>query len=108
MKILPNALHKIYDIWVETNEPTYVFRIGIVGGGCSGLQYTMTFEERHPEEDMLLAQQDGLECVTDYLSLQYLTNATLDYVEDGLNSEFVIKNPQATRTCGCGNSFEPS
>lgn len=108
MKILPKALEKIHDIWIEEQEPTYVFRIGIVGGGCSGLQYTLTFEDKHPEEDMLVAEYEGLQCVTDYLSLQYLEQATLDYVEDDLNSQFVIKNPQASRTCGCGNSFEPS
>lgn len=108
MKILPSALQKIFDIWIEEKQPDLVFRIGIIGGGCSGLQYTLTFEEQHPEEDMTLAEQDGLRCVTDYLSMQYLEGATLAYDEgDGLNAQFVISNPQAQHTCGCGSSFEP-
>ncbi len=107
MKLTERALEKIFDLWVDERDPELIFRIGIVGGGCSGMQYTLTFDQKNPNEDMVVANYEGLEAVTDYVSLQYLDRAELDYVDDPLNQQFVIKNPQALRTCGCGNSFEP-
>lgn len=79
-------------------------RIYITGGGCSGFQYGFTFDEQNQEGDTII-EREGARLVVDYLSLQYLQGATVDYEEGVSGAHFVISNPNAKTTCGCGSSF---
>ena len=78
--------------------------LGVKGGGCSGFQYGFSFDKVIDEEDTCITK-DGANLVIDSLSLQYLEGSTVDYTEDLMGSKFVITNPNATTTCGCGESF---
>lgn len=98
------AAHKVAKLIEEEGNENLVLRVYIQGGGCSGFQYGFTFEEE-PAEDDTQVVTDGVRLVVDPLSLQYLQGAEIDY-SDGLQGEqFVIKNPNASTTCGCGSSF---
>ena len=79
-------------------------RVGVRGGGCSGFQYGFTFDEAQAEDDLAL-EREGVTLLVDPLSLQYLTGAEIDYAENLSGSQFVIRNPNAKTTCGCGSSF---
>jgi iron-sulfur cluster insertion protein len=79
-------------------------RIFIQGGGCSGFQYGFTFDETANEDDTLV-ERDGVTLLIDPMSLQYLVGAEIDYTDGLQGSQFVIRNPNATTTCGCGSSF---
>ena len=86
------------------NDPTYFLRVGVVGGGCSGLSYKMDFDNEQKPTDQVF-EDNGLKVVTDLKSFLYLVNTTLDF-SDGLNGKgFYFSNPNASRTCGCGESF---
>ena len=85
-----------------TDQP--MLRVYIEGGGCSGFQYGFDFEEAVDEEDTII-ERDGVRLLVDPLSLQYLTGSTVDFKEDLQGSRFVIENPNASTTCGCGASF---
>jgi iron-sulfur cluster insertion protein len=78
-------------------------RIGVVGGGCSGFQYSMTFDTR--KDGDVVTELDGISVFVDEISLPYIAGTTLDYVEGLHNAGFRFDNPRATRTCGCGSSF---
>ncbi len=94
------AKKKISDIALEQSLTTLKVRLFITGGGCSGYNYGFTFEEKAEEDDF---EVDNL--LVDSISMQYLQGCTVDYQDDGLNAQFTIKNPNATATCGCGQSF---
>jgi iron-sulfur cluster insertion protein len=79
-------------------------RVFVQGGGCSGFQYGFTFDETTNEDDTTM-EKDGVVLLIDSMSYQYLVGAEIDYKEDLEGSQFVIKNPNATTTCGCGSSF---
>ena len=81
-----------------------MLRVSVEGGGCSGFQYGFTFDEVINEDDTSL-QKDGVTLLIDPMSLQYLGGAEIDYQEGAEGAQFVIKNPNATSTCGCGSSF---
>lgn len=86
------------------NDPSYFLRVSVVGGGCSGLSYKMDFDNVLKPMDQVF-DNNGVKVVTDLKSLLYLVNTTLDF-SDGLNGKgFFFSNPNATRTCGCGESF---
>lgn len=86
------------------NEADYFLRVSVVGGGCSGLSYKLDFDNESKQGDQIF-EDNGLKVVTDMKSLLYLYNTTLDF-SDGLNGKgFHFNNPNATRTCGCGESF---
>lgn len=86
------------------NDPSYFLRVSVVGGGCSGLSYKLDFDNELKPSDQVF-DMENLKLVTDIKSLLYLLNTELDY-SDGLNGKgFVFKNPNASRTCGCGESF---
>lgn len=86
------------------DDPSYFLRVSVVGGGCSGLSYKMDFDNVKKPMDQVFEHND-VKVVTDLKSLLYLVNTTLDF-SDGLNGKgFVFKNPNASRTCGCGESF---
>jgi iron-sulfur cluster insertion protein len=98
------AIHKVSELLAEEGNPNLKLRIYVTGGGCSGFQYGFAFEETSAEDDFLI-EQSGVGVLIDAISLQYLTGAEIGY-EDGLEgSRFVIKNPNASTTCGCGSSF---
>ncbi|HEV7779590.1 MAG TPA: iron-sulfur cluster insertion protein ErpA [Luteibacter sp.] len=98
------AARKVQELIVEEGNPSLKLRVYISGGGCSGFQYGFTFDEEQAEDD-LAVDREGVTLVVDPLSLQYLTGAEIDYAESFSGSQFVIRNPNAKTTCGCGSSF---
>lgn len=98
------AAAKVADLIQEEGNPDLVLRVYIQGGGCSGFQYGFTFEEILQDGDTEVVT-DGVKLVVDPMSLQYLTGAEIDYTEGLQGAQFVIRNPNATTTCGCGSSF---
>lgn len=109
VQLTENAARKIFSLIQEEEDFDLKLRIFISGGGCSGFQYNFTFDKEIREDDQVIGRQlpDGaVYLLIDPLSLQYLAGATIDYKEDIEGSQFVIKNPNASGTCGCGNSFD--
>ncbi len=99
-----NATSKVRDLITEEGNPNLQLRIYVSGGGCSGFQYGFAFEESSAGEDIVIDNQ-GVRVLIDPVSLQYLNGAEVDF-QDGLDgSRFIIKNPNAKSTCGCGSSF---
>ena len=99
-----SATDKVRDLIVEEGNPDLKLRVFVQGGGCSGFQYGFTFDEETNEDDTVM-QKNGVTLLIDAMSYQYLVGAEIDY-KDGLEgAQFVIKNPNATTTCGCGSSF---
>ena len=105
--ITENASTKISTILAEENNPKARIRVFVQGGGCSGMQYGFAIEEEQNEDDFEISA-GSLSVLVDSISAQYLTNASIDYVEDLNGSQFKINNPNAATTCGCGSSFSPS
>lgn len=99
-----NAAAKVRQLIEEEGNPGLKLRVFVTGGGCSGFQYGFTFDEAVNEDDTSL-QKSGVTLLVDPMSLQYLTGAEIDYQENVEGAQFVIKNPSATSTCGCGSSF---
>jgi iron-sulfur cluster insertion protein len=104
MTLTENAVVKIKDILAEENNPDIRLRVFVQGGGCSGFSYGFTLDEVQNEDDFVI-EQSGLAVLVDAMSSQYLQGADVDYREDLTGSQFVIKNPNAQSTCGCGSSF---
>lgn len=102
--ITESALAKVADLLAEENNPNLKLRTFVQGGGCSGFQYGFTFDEEQNEDDFVI-EKGTVKLLIDSMSLQYLQGATIDYKEDVMGSQFSIKNPNATTTCGCGSSF---
>jgi iron-sulfur cluster insertion protein len=98
------AAHKVRELIAEENNPNLKLRVYISGGGCSGFQYGFTFDEQSADDDLAVVN-DGVTLVVDPLSLQYLMGAQIDYSESLHGAQFVIRNPNAKTTCGCGSSF---
>lgn len=99
-----SAKEKIKDLLLEENNPKLALRTFIQGGGCSGFSYGFTFDEEINEDDFEFPL-DEFKVLVDSMSMQYLTGAEIDYKEELSGSSFVINNPNATSTCGCGSSF---
>lgn len=99
-----NCCAKVQELVAEENNPNLKLRVFIQGGGCSGFQYGFTFDEVANDDDIELAHS-GLTFLIDPISYQYLIGATIDYKESLYGSQFVITNPNAITTCGCGSSF---
>jgi iron-sulfur cluster insertion protein len=104
MNIQPGAVEKIRDILAEENNPNVKLRVFVQGGGCSGFQYGFTLDQDQAEDDFKL-DIDGVELLVDPMSFQYLQGATINYREELMGASFVIDNPNAQSTCGCGSSF---
>jgi iron-sulfur cluster insertion protein len=102
--ISENAKTKILDLLAEENNPDLKLRTFVQGGGCSGFTYGFTFDLEQGEDDFELPLGD-YKVLVDSMSMQYLTGAEVDYKEDLSGSSFVIRNPNAETTCGCGSSF---
>ena len=99
-----NAANKVKSLIEEEGNPDLKLRVFVTGGGCSGFQYGFTFEETVSDDDTSL-NKAGVTLLVDPMSLQYLMGAEIDYQENVEGAQFVIKNPNATSTCGCGSSF---
>jgi iron-sulfur cluster insertion protein len=99
-----SAAEKVKALIVEEGNDDLKLRVFVTGGGCSGLQYGFTFDEITNEDDTIL-EKNGVHLLIDPMSYQYLIGAEIDYTEGLEGAQFVIKNPSATSTCGCGSSF---
>jgi iron-sulfur cluster insertion protein len=99
-----NAANKVRDLIQEEGNPELKLRVFVTGGGCSGFQYGFTFDEVANADDSVM-EKNGVTLLIDPMSYQYLVGAEIDYTEGLEGSQFVIKNPNATSTCGCGSSF---
>ena len=99
-----SAANKVKTLIAEEGNPELKLRVFVSGGGCSGFQYGFTFDEVSNEDDTVL-EKDGVKLLIDPMSYQYLVGAEIDYQEGLEGAQFVIKNPNATSTCGCGSSF---
>jgi len=99
-----NAANKVKQLIEEEGNADLKLRVFVSGGGCSGFQYGFTFDEETNEDDTVLSK-NGVQLLIDPMSFQYLAGAEIDYQEGLEGSQFVIKNPQAASTCGCGSSF---
>ena len=99
-----SAADKVKQLVDEEGNPDLKLRVFVQGGGCSGFQYGFTFDEVVNEDDTPMTK-NGVTLLIDAMSLQYLMGAEIDYKEDLQGAQFVIKNPNATSTCGCGSSF---
>ncbi|NWG31794.1 MAG: iron-sulfur cluster insertion protein ErpA [Rhodocyclaceae bacterium] len=99
-----SAANKVKELILEEGNPELKLRVFVTGGGCSGFQYGFTFDEVANEDDTVM-EKNGVTLLIDPMSFQYLVGAEIDYSEGLQGSQFVIKNPNATSTCGCGSSF---
>jgi len=99
-----SAAAKVADLIAEEGNPELKLRVFVQGGGCSGFQYGFTFDEITNEDDTTMTK-NGVSLLVDAMSYQYLLGAEIDYKEDLQGAQFVIKNPNASSTCGCGSSF---
>jgi iron-sulfur cluster insertion protein len=102
--ITENVDTKVSEILKEENDSNTSLRVFVQGGGCSGMSYGFTLETTQNEDDFVIEQQ-GVKYLVDAMSMQYLQGATIDYKEDFEGSNFVISNPNAQTSCGCGSSF---
>ena len=99
-----SAADKVRDLVAEEGNPDLKLRVFVQGGGCSGFQYGFQFDEVTNEDDTQM-HKNGVTLLIDAMSLQYLAGAEIDYKDDLQGAQFVIKNPNASTSCGCGSSF---
>ena len=100
------AASKVKQLIDEENNAALMLRVFVTGGGCSGFQYGFTFDEAEGEGDTMV-ENGGVKLLIDPMSFQYMVGAEIDYTEGLEGAQFVIRNPNATTTCGCGSSFSP-
>lgn len=100
------AAVRVRELLAEEGNPALKLRVFIEGGGCSGFQYGFTFDEAVNEDDTTIDKY-GVQLLIDPMSFQYLVGAEIDYKDDLEGAQFVIRNPNANSTCGCGSSFTP-
>lgn len=102
----PKAKNKLQSLIAEKNKPEHGLRIYIQAGGCSGMSYKMEFDDNIQKSDEVI-DQNGVHLIVDKFSLRYLDGAEIDYADEGLmGGSFVVNNPNAKTTCGCGQSFK--
>lgn len=99
-----SAAAKVGELIAEEDNENLMLRVYVQGGGCSGFQYGFTFDENANDDDTQV-EKNGVKVLIDSMSIQYLAGAEIDYREDASGAQFVIRNPNATTTCGCGSSF---
>jgi iron-sulfur cluster insertion protein len=104
--ITESATNRIKDIMIDENNSNSKLRVFVQGGGCSGMSYGFTIDEDTSDDDFII-KSDDINLLVDSASMQYLQGASIDYREDDMGSNFVISNPNAQTTCGCGSSFNP-
>jgi iron-sulfur cluster assembly protein len=107
LTVTPVAAAKIRELLEARNIPGHALRVFVAGGGCSGLQYGMAFEEK-PQEFDTVVETDGVRLIIDPTSVMYVGGATIDFVDSLMGGGFRIDNPNAVSTCGCGHSFRTS
>lgn len=110
MNFSVSAADKVASLIAEEDNSNLNLRVYITGGGCSGFQYGFTFDEQVQDDDMVITQlcsngKDSVQLLIDAMSYQYLQDAEIDYVQGIQGEQFVIRNPNAKTTCGCGSSF---
>lgn len=98
------AAEKVYALLREEEDPEQMLRVFVTGGGCSGFQYGFKFEKQAEDDDTRVTRA-GVTLLVDPMSLQYLQGAEIDYKDSVEGAQFVIRNPNASTSCGCGNSF---
>ena len=106
MQVKDSAVEKLKDILAEENNLNLKLRVFVQGGGCSGMSYGFTLDEAQNEDDFDF-EYDGVKILVDSMSWGYLQGSEIDYKDDAMGSSFVINNPNAQTTCGCGSSFSP-
>lgn len=104
MKLSDSAVSRIKELLAQETTPELALRVFVQGGGCSGFQYGFTFDEQQNEDDWDF-DYDGVRVLVDGMSMQYLKDSNITWREDDRGSSFVIDNPNAVTTCGCGSSF---
>lgn len=104
LRLTEAAASKVRQLIEAEGNPDLMLRIYVTGGGCSGFQYGFAFEEGMADDDTRL-EQGGVTLLVDPMSYPYLAGASVDYVDDLRGSQFVVTNPNASTTCGCGSSF---
>ncbi len=104
VQLSTSAARRVSQLKHEREEPDLFLRVFVQGGGCSGFQYGFQFESERDDEDLVVESGD-VTVVVDPLSYQYLVGAEIDYLDDLQGSRFVVRNPNAATTCGCGSSF---
>ncbi len=102
--VTERAIKKVKKLKAEEGNDTLMLRLYITGGGCSGFSYGFSFEEEKREDDTII-ENDSVVLLVDALSIQYLMGSQVDYLENLQGSRFVVNNPNAVTTCGCGSSF---
>lgn len=105
LSVTPSATVMIRSLLEQRQIPGYALRVFVSGGGCSGLQYGMAFEESPRDFDAVVEPGDGVRLIVDPTSLMYLEGATIDFVDSLMGGGFRIENPNAVSSCGCGHSF---
>ena len=105
VEITESAKTRIIDLLIDENDPRAFLRTFVQGGGCSGFQYGFTFDSEKNEDDFEFQLDEKFKIVVDAMSMTYMQGAVIDYKEELMGSQFVIKNPNAQTTCGCGSSF---
>lgn len=109
IQMTKNAADKVAELIAEENNPSLCLRLYVTGGGCSGFQYGFSFDDEIQDDDTIVEQtcsqnDASVKLLIDSLSIQYLEGAEIDF-STGLQEEFIIRNPNAKTTCGCGSSF---
>lgn len=104
ISLTSNAVGKVKSLVGEEGNPQLKLRVFVTGGGCSGFQYGFSFDEEVNEDDTIVSES-GADLIIDPLSYQYLIGARVDYIEGLQGAKFVVNNPMAATTCGCGSSF---
>ena len=105
ISITDSAVKKIREIIAEEQDPNLKVRMFVEGGGCSGFQYGFTLDDEGVQDGDFDIEKDGVHILVDGMSAQYVQGAEVDYTESVTGSQFAIRNPNATTTCGCGSSF---
>ncbi len=102
--LTPAAINKVLQLITDEGDPNLALRVYIQGGGCAGFQYGFGFDTKIKADDTII-EKSGIKVLVDAMSLQYLSGATIDYVKNLQGEHFVVQNPNANTTCGCGSSF---
>ena len=104
VSITQNAVQRLATLIASKEKSNLMLRVYVQGGGCSGFQYGFEFEEQKEEDDFEF-ERDGVKVLVDAMSFQYLMGSEIDFIDDLMGTRFVVSNPNATTTCGCGSSF---
>lgn len=100
------AACELKELMIQENKTNAYLRVWVAGGGCSGLQYGMALDDGEPEDGDQTFENDGVRVLVDDLSLRYMVGSVVDYLDDPMGGGFKIENPMATKSCGCGSSFQ--